>query len=110
MAHLAKARLTDSVGVSSPPEEPDHWIDSTITSVKTYLRKTACPPLVPVALLISTVALGKCCPAQQAANNLADEVSVFFMMLKLETETLPPARPDVPELTVVGLEAPQENE
>ena len=40
MATLAKAKLTDSVGVSSPPEEPDHWIDSTITSVKTYLRKT----------------------------------------------------------------------
>src|SRR5271165_6428416 len=110
MATLAKAKLTDSVGVSSPPEEPDHWTDSTITSVKAYLRKTCCCPLVPVALLISTVAVGKCCPAQQAANSLADEVSVFFMTLKLETETLPADRPVEPEPTVVGLEAPQENE
>ena len=35
---------------------------------------------------------------------------IFFMTLKLETETLPPDRPVAPELTVVGFEAPQENE
>ena len=27
------ANETDSVGVSSPPLDPDHWIDSTMTSV-----------------------------------------------------------------------------
>ena len=31
---LANAIVIDSVGVSSPPPDPDHWIDSTITSVK----------------------------------------------------------------------------
>src|SRR5262249_62065267 len=45
---VAKEKLTDSAGVSSPPELPDHWMLSTQTSVKAYCRETrdAFPPAV----------------------------------------------------------------
>ena len=57
MATFAKANETLSVGVSSPPEDPLHWMDSTMTSVKSYFRKICCPP-VPVALRMTICAVG----------------------------------------------------
>ena len=54
---LPKAKLTDSVGQSSPPEEPDHWTDSTMTSVKSYWMKVDCLPAVPAALRQTTWAV-----------------------------------------------------
>src|SRR5947208_1543264 len=55
---LANANDRLSVGVSSPPDDPDHWIDSTITSVKSYFRNICCPPVTPVALRITIFAEG----------------------------------------------------
>ena len=45
-------------------------------------------------------------PVQHAGNRSHDEFSVFFMTLKLETDTLPADKPVQPEPTVVGFERP----
>src|SRR6185312_12535918 len=99
------AKETDSVGVSSPPAEPDHWMLSTYTSLKVYLINStgfASPP----AFVSTQSAPSKCLPRQHWLNNEGLETSNFFMMLKLLIETLPAAAPE-PVPIVVGLLAPQ---
>src|SRR5688572_19658292 len=69
------------------------------------------PSLVSVPLLRSTtVALPKWPPEQHVWNSFGDALSVRFMMLKLEIDTLPADAPPLPDPMVTGFEAPQENE
>src|SRR5215212_910236 len=95
------------MGVSSPPPDPDHWIESTNTCSNSYLRKSTA--VLPPALFSVTVALSKCSPWQQCWKRTGLVKSVFFMRLNDESDTLP-APPPPPVPMVLGLLAPQLNE
>src|SRR4051812_1719277 len=92
IATFANASDTDSVGVSSPPLDPDHWIDSTMMVSKSYWRNGDWPASPP-ALRMITDAFGKFLPVAQAWKRVVDALSDFFMMLKLLIETRPAVRP-----------------
>src|SRR5262245_44404221 len=107
---LAKANETDSVGVSSPPDAPAHWTDSTITLSNQQVRTESCPPAVPVCLRIETIICLRCCPVQHAWKSLGEAMSVFFIMLNDEMLTRDAEMPLLPGPIVTGADAPHENE
>src|SRR5262249_29676844 len=72
--------------------------------------RNPCWPAEPPAFRMVTFAVSKWSPLEQAANGVEEDLSVFFMILNDEMETSPAEMPSLPEPTVVGFEAPQENE
>ena len=94
MATLAKARLTDSVGRvvpargAGPLDRFHHDVGEDVLEEDRLFSARRRWPCSSRPWPWRSAAR-----AQQAANSLADEVSVFFMTLKLETETLPAESP-----------------
>src|SRR5271157_3271927 len=99
---------TLSLGESSPPEEPAHWMDSTKISANFHFKYST--GLSPPDLRSVSPPVAMWVPWQHAWNSSGLALSVFFMKLKAPKLARPPPAPPLAEPMVVLLLAPKLNE